>query len=575
MAAIRRLLIANRGEIAVRVIRACREMEIEAVVVAVPEERDAVAAGLADAVLLVASYLDPAAIVAAALETGADAVHPGYGFLSEQPSFAERVVDAGLIWVGPPPEAMRRLGDKIAARTLAETAGLPVVPGYASEGASDVVLTREAEHLGIPLLVKASAGGGGRGMHEVSDLDALPEALGATRAEAHAAFGDDRIFLERRLDAVHHVEVQVLVDRHGHGVFLGERDCSLQRRHQKIVEESPSPVVNEDLRRALGTAALAIAREAGYEGAGTVEFLLGDDGDWWFLEMNARLQVEHPVTEALTGIDLVRAQLRIAAGEPLGSAQDDVRAHGHAIEARVYAEDPANGFLPSGGRIEMLELPRWPGVRIDTALRQGDEVSLAYDPLLAKVIAVDEDRATCLARLRAALAEVLIVGLTTNLGFLLDALGHPDVAAGRADTDWVEATWRPKVPSLPEGARAPGAPEDPWAAFGAARAVADVTVVGRHAQFRGWAYFLADDELAPVALASPGGSLTAPMPAGVTRVDVAVGQRVAEGQVAVMLEAMKLQIAVSVPAAGVVRAVHVHVGDVVITGQALIEVDAG
>jgi 3-methylcrotonyl-CoA carboxylase alpha subunit len=573
VAAIRRLLIANRGEIAVRVIRACREMHIETALVTGPGDAASVPAALADAVVPVTSYLDPEAVVAAALAAGADAVHPGYGFLSEDPAFAERVIGAGLTWVGPPPDAMRRLGDKIAARTLAETAGLPVVPGYGGPDMSDATLANEAARMGTPLLVKASAGGGGRGMRAVTDLESLPAAVDAARAEALAAFDDDRIFLERRMDGVRHVEVQILLDAHGNGVHLGERDCSLQRRHQKIVEESPSPAVDAELRASLGDAALAVAREAGYVGAGTVEFLLGADGAWWFLEMNARLQVEHPVTEMLTGIDLVRGQLAIAAGAPLALAQADVQARGHVIEARVYAEDPVNGFLPSGGRVERLDLPRWPGVRIDTALATGDDVGLGYDPLLAKVIAIDETRAACLARLCAALAEVHIVGVTTNLGFLLDALSHPDVAAGAVDTDWVETRWRPTVPALPEGVRPAAAGDDAWTVFGAGQPVPGVTVAGRHAQFRGWAYVLTEDELAPVAVPPPGGSLTAPMPAGVTRVDVEVGQACAEGAIAVMLEAMKLQIAVSVPVAGTVRAVHVQVGDVVATGQVLIEVD--
>ena len=511
--------------------------------------------------------------MAAGRALGADAVHPGYGFLSEQAVFARQVLDAGMRWVGPPPDAMRRLGDKVEARALAEAAGVPTVPGSAGVDLSDDALGREAARLGPPLLIKAAAGGGGRGMRAVEDLADLPAVLAEARAEAAAAFGDDRVFVERRLGAVRHVEIQVLLDAHGDGIHLGERDCSLQRRHQKIVEEAPSPAVDPALRAALGAAALAVARAAGYEGAGTVEFLLDEDGSWYFLEMNARLQVEHPVTEAVAGIDLVRAQLRLASGTPLGLTQADVTSRGHAIEARVYAEDPAAGFLPSGGRIERLVLPHWPGVRIDAALREGDEVGLGYDPLLAKVVAIAEDRAACLARLRAALAEVLIVGVPTNLGFLLDALQHPDVVRGAAGTDWVTDVWTPQVPPLPEGTRAGGDPRDPWTSFAAASGSAGVAVAGAWAQYRGWAYAVGSDELTPVELAPADGSLTAPIPAEVARVDVAVGDVVAVGQVVAILEAMKMQMRITVSAAGTVRAVHVRPGDVVARGQALIEVD--
>jgi len=572
MAELRRLLIANRGEIAVRIVRACRESDIAPVVAVAPGEQMSLAAEIADATVAVSSYLDAGAIVRAALEAGADAVHPGYGFLAEDPVFAELVLDAGLVWVGPPPEAMRALGDKVAARAVAEAAGVPVVPGSAGEGLSDDALIEEAARLGPPLLVKAAAGGGGRGMRTVEDLAGLAGALAAAREEAAASFGDERVFLERRLEKVHHVEVQVLLDDHGTSVHLGERDCSLQRRHQKIVEESPSPAVDGNLRADLGAAAIAIAERAGYRGAGTAEFLLGDDGEWWFLEMNARLQVEHPVTEAVAGVDLVRAQLAIAAGSHLPFSQADVSLRGHAIETRLYAEDPANGFLPSGGRVDLLDLPRWPGVRIDTALREGDVVGLGYDPLLAKVVAWAEDRPTAITRLRAALEEVKIVGLATNLGFLLDVLEQPEFRDGTAGTAWVETAWTPQVPELPGGALAGRDRSDPWIAFGASPdATRGVTTAGSHAQFRGWSYSLADDEVA-AELAPPGGSLLAPMPASVLRVEVAPGDTVAAGQVVALLEAMKIQVQVVAPAAGTVSAVHVVAGAVVARGDVLIEV---
>jgi acetyl/propionyl-CoA carboxylase alpha subunit len=575
MVDLRRLLIANRGEIAVRIVRACRESGVTPVVAVTPEERASMPATIADAVVEVPSYLDADGLVRAARDARVDAVHPGYGFLAEDPAFAELVLGAGLRWVGPPPEAMRRLGDKVAARAVAEAVGVPVVPGIvAADELSGEALRAEAARLGTPLLVKAVGGGGGRGMRTVTELADLERVLEAAREESAASFGDGRVFLERRLGGVRHVEVQVLLDEHGHAVHLGERDCSLQRRHQKIVEESPSPAVDDGLRAALGRAAIAIAEGAGYRGAGTAEFLLGRDGTWWFLEMNARLQVEHPVTEAVTGIDLVRAQLAIAEGRPLALDEGAAAIRGHAVEARIYAEDPATGFLPTGGRIERLVLPGWPSVRVDTALREGDVVDIGYDPLLAKVIAWAEDRPASLARLRAALAETRIVGVTTNLGFLLDALAHPDVAVGTADTDWVESTWEPDVPPLPDGVHAERDRTDPWRAFGnGSSPPPEVTVAGAHAQYRGWAYTLTDDELEQTDLAPPGGSLIAPMPATVLRVDVEPGEMVAPGQVVAVLEAMKIQMQIAAPAAGSVRTVRVRPGAIVARGDVLIELE--
>ena len=570
MAELTRLLIANRGEIAVRIVQACRESGIAAIVAVVPGETGA-AAELADASVEIGSYLDAGALVDAAVGAAADAVHPGYGFLAEDAGFAEQVISAGLRWVGPPPGAMRVLGDKVQARSVAEAVGVPVVPGIVGDAeAGD--LAAAAGALGFPLLVKAAAGGGGRGIRRVDRPEDLPDALRAAHDEAEAGFGDGRVFVERRLADVHHVEMQVLVDEHGRAVHLGERDCSLQRRHQKIVEESPSTVVDEALRAQLGEAAIAVARRAGYVGAGTAEFLVGPDGAWWFLEMNARLQVEHPVTEAVTGVDIVRAQLSIAAGEPLSLGTTDLR--GHAIEARVYAEDPARGFLPTVGRVARLDLPHRPGVRIDTALRAGDEVGLGYDPLLAKVIAWAEDRPRALARLRSALTDVHVVGVTTNLGFLLDVLGRPEVADGAADTDWVERTWHADVPDLPIGVTASTDPSDPWLVFGAGPSGADgVSVAGTHAQFRGWSYLLEDEALDATMLAPPGGSLTAPMPATVVRIDAAPGDRVTPGQVLAMLEAMKIQVQVVAPTEGTVASVLVHQGDVVARDQVLIELE--
>jgi acetyl/propionyl-CoA carboxylase alpha subunit len=567
---IRRLLIANRGEIAVRVIRACREMGIEAVAVYEPDDHDGLHVELADLAYEVSSYLDQGALLAAA--AGCDAVHPGYGYLAENPAFATAVERAGLSWVGPPPAAMRSLGDKVEARRLAEAAGVPVVPGYAGVALDDATLIAEAARLGVPLLVKAAAGGGGRGMRAVTDATDLPEALAAARREAAAAFGDDRVFLERRLGGARHVEVQILCDAHRGAVHLGERDCSLQRRHQKIIEESPSPAVDAELRAQLGAAALAIASAAGYVGAGTVEFLLAADGSWCFLELNARLQVEHPVTEAVCGIDLVRAQLEIAMGHPLDFEQEDVAPRGHAIECRLYAEDPAAGFVPAVGTLLRFELPHWPGVRCETGARPGDRVGVRYDPMLAKLIAHAEDRDACVERLSAALAETIVLGVTTNLGFLRWALDDVLFRAGEATTEFVEARWSPDlIPPLPEGTAAAG--DDVWHAFGAARQPDDVIVAGDHALHRGWAHRLAADDQRAVSTAAPG-SLAAPMPGTVQRILVSEGESVDAGQVLMLLEAMKMELTVVAPAAGVVAAVLVAEGELVSGGQRLIEVEA-
>jgi acetyl-CoA carboxylase biotin carboxylase subunit len=448
---VRTVLIANRGEIAVRLARACREAGLTSV--AVYSEADAGAAHVlaADRAVPIgpaaphASYLNVDALLAAARATGADAVHPGYGFLSENAGFARAVEAAGLTWIGPPPAAIATMGDKLAARTAVERAGVPVVPGATVPADEPAVVARRAAALGYPVLVKAAAGGGGKGMRTVEDDAQLGEALAAARREAGRAFGDDRVYLEKLLVRPRHVEVQVLGDRHGTLVHLGERECSIQRRHQKIVEETPSPAVTPPLRAAMTRAALAAARAVDYVSAGTVEFLLDEDGRFWFLEMNTRLQVEHPVTELVTGIDLVAAQLRVARGERLGFAQDDVRPRGHAIEVRLYAEDPAAGFLPSAGPVLGLREPSGPGVRVDSGLHGGTVVPVEYDPLLAKLSAWGPDRDVAIARLRRALRETAVLGPTTNLAFLIDVLASPAFASGATHTGFLAAhfpAWR-------------------------------------------------------------------------------------------------------------------------------------
>jgi acetyl/propionyl-CoA carboxylase alpha subunit len=567
---IRRLLIANRGEVAVRVIRACRELAIEPVAVFEPDDRDAMHVSLAGEAREISSYLDGDALVAAAGDC--DAVHPGYGYLAENAEFAEAVLRAGLVWIGPSPAAMRALGDKIEARRLAEAAGVAVVPGYAGVLLDDDTLIAEGERLGTPLLVKAAAGGGGRGMRAVDDLAELAEAIAAARREAAAAFGDDRVFLERRLTANRHVEVQILCDSHGRAVHLGERDCSIQRRHQKIIEESPSPAVDGELRSALGAAALAVAAAAGYAGAGTVEFLLDAGGGWSFLELNARLQVEHPVTEAVCGIDLVRAQIEIAAGLPLELEQVDVVPRGHAIECRLYAEDPAAGFLPATGTLRRFELPQWPGLRCDSGVRAGDRIGLRYDPLLAKLIAHAEDRDACAEKLAAALADTIVLGVTTNLGFLRWAIDHPLFRSGGATIEFVADEWSPDlVPPLPDGVAATG--DDVWHVFAEVPPDPQVIVSGEHALHRGWAHTLSGDDQQPAAVAAVAGSLAAPMPGTVLRVLVAPGDQVAAGQVLMLLEAMKMELAVSAPSDGTVAAVLVAAGELVNAGQALAEIE--
>jgi acetyl/propionyl-CoA carboxylase alpha subunit len=569
---IRRVLIANRGEIAVRVIRACRELGIDPIAAYEPDDRGALHVALAAEAREVDSYLDVDGLVAAA--DGCDAVHPGYGYLAENADFAETVARAGLRWIGPPPSAMRALGDKIEARRLADAAGVPVMPGYAGVLLDDDTLLAEGLRLGPPLLVKAAAGGGGRGMREVDDPADLAGAIAAARREAAAAFGDDRVFLERRLAAARHVEVQILCDTHGGAVHLGERDCSIQRRHQKIIEESPSPAVDGELRSQLGEAALAVAAAAGYEGAGTVEFLLDADGGWWFLELNARLQVEHPVTEAVCGIDLVRAQIEVAAGLPLELEQADVIPRGHAVECRLYAEDPAAGFLPATGTLHRFRLPTWPGVRCDSGVREGDTVGTRYDPLLAKLIAYAGDRDACVEKLSAALADTIVLGVTTNLGFLRWALGHRRFRSGEATTAFVVEEWSPRlVPPLPEGAAAAG--DDLWHLLENDRALDDpeLVVEGQHALYRGWAHRLAADDQEPVAIAAAAGSLSAPMPGTVLEVLVSPGDVVSAGQVLVLLEAMKMELAVHAPADGTVSAVHVSGGELVRAGQPLAEVE--
>jgi len=443
-----RILIANRGEIAVRVIRACREMGIESVAVYSDADARALHTTLADRRVRIGpavateSYLSIDAIVGAARSSGAQAIHPGYGFLAENPHFPAACDAAGITFIGPPGDVMTRMGSKIAARRLAQNAGVPIVPGEVPADQSDDAIAAAVARIGFPALVKPSAGGGGIGMKAIRDPASTAAAIAQARREAIAAFGDGTLYVERLIDRPRHVEFQVLADHHGNVIHLFERECSIQRRHQKIIEETPAVVLSPAVRARMGEAAVALARAAGYRNAGTVEFLLEGSGDaarFYFLEMNTRLQVEHPVTELVTGIDIVCAQIAIAAGEPLAWRQDALSQRGHAIEARVYAEDPERDDLPQAGPLLLYRQPSMPGVRVDSGVVEGDEVSVHYDPLLAKLIAWGETREAARRRALAALRDYPILGIRTNIPLLIELLEHPRMIAGAIDTGFLEA----------------------------------------------------------------------------------------------------------------------------------------
>jgi 3-methylcrotonyl-CoA carboxylase alpha subunit len=438
-----RILIANRGEIACRVMRTARRMGIATVAVYSEADRAALHAELANEAWPIGpapasdSYLNIEAILDAARNSGAEAVHPGYGFLSENAEFAEACEAADIVFIGPPASAMRTMGSKAAAKDLMQRHGVPLVPGYHGEDQKPARLSDEAERIGFPVLIKASAGGGGRGMRAVGSAAEFAAALAGAKREAGAAFADDRVLLEKYLPRPRHIEVQIFADRHGNTVHLFERDCSVQRRHQKVLEEAPASGLDPEQRNAMAEAAVAAARAVGYVGAGTVEFI-AEGGDFYFIEMNTRLQVEHPVTEAVTGLDLVEWQIRIAAGEPLPICQPDLVLRGNAIEARLYAEDPERGFLPQTGTLHGLRFPPPELARVDTGVRQGDTVTPFYDPMIAKIIAWGEDRAAAVDRLRRALAATAVLGVGTNLEFLARVAGHPEFASGAVDTGFIE-----------------------------------------------------------------------------------------------------------------------------------------
>ncbi|MET9033564.1 acetyl/propionyl/methylcrotonyl-CoA carboxylase subunit alpha [Streptomyces mirabilis] len=632
------VLVANRGEIAVRVIRTLRALGVRSVAVFSDADADARHVREADTAVRIGpapaaeSYLSVERLLEAAARTGAQAVHPGYGFLAENASFARACAEAGLVFIGPPADAIALMGDKIRAKETVKAAGVPVVPGSSGSGLTDAQLAEAAREIGMPVLLKPSAGGGGKGMRLVRDASALGEEIAAARREARASFGDDTLLVERWVDRPRHIEIQVLADGHGNVVHLGERECSLQRRHQKIIEEAPSVLLDAGTRAAMGEAAVQAARSCGYEGAGTVEFIVpgSDPSSYYFMEMNTRLQVEHPVTELITGLDLVEWQLRVAAGERLPYGQEDITLTGHAVEARICAEDPARGFLPSGGTVLALHEPQGDGVRTDSGLSEGTEVGSLYDPMLSKVIAYGPDRATALRKLRAALAETVTLGVQTNAGFLRRLLAHPAVVAGDLDTGLVEREaeellagsgdvpeevydaaaavrlsslapaeggWTDPF-SVPSGWRLGGEPAPvvfhlrapglepvahrPRGTSTVTPGRVSVTLDGvRHTFHRagdwlgreGDAWHVRDHD--PVAASLSGAahagvdSLTAPMPGTVTVVKVAVGDEVAAGQSLLVVEAMKMEHVISAPHAGTVSELDVTPGTTVAMDQVL------
>ena len=636
------ILIANRGEIACRVMRTARELGLRTVAVYSEADVNAPHVKQADRAVCIGpapvgeSYLNADAILQAAAETGAGAIHPGYGFLSENAEFAEAVAAAGLAFVGPPASAISDMGDKAAAKRLMIAAGVPCVPGYQGEAQDETTLIGAAAEIGFPVMVKASAGGGGRGMRLVHAADDLPNALSLARAEARSAFGSDRLIIEKAVLRPRHVEVQVFADIHGNCIHLGERDCSVQRRHQKVVEEAPCPVMTPQLRAEMGAAAVAAAQAVNYVGAGTVEFLLDESGAFYFLEMNTRLQVEHPVTEAITGLDLVALQIAVARGERLPLSQEDVALTGHAIEVRLYAEDPANDFLPSIGTIDLWKPATGAGVRIDSGIETGGEVSPFYDPMLAKVIACGPTRDIARSRLIRALEDTVLLGPETNTAFLCDVLARPTFANGQATTAFIEDEFPDGVTAYAPGfadaalAAALLLQRDQQRALSLAGDIAaeqlgwssalpmatPIELIANDLEFRltatpsGGAWTVSDGAQsveislldAPEHVASDtgialaigarrfsftrvrpgvveneaaGGRVTAPMPGLVVSVSAEVGSDVEKGDVLAVLEAMKMQHQIEAPISGKLTAIAVTPDAQLKSGDLMFEIESG
>jgi len=581
MAPMRSVLVANRGEIAVRVIRGVKEMGMRAITVYSELDRDAVHVQLADEAWNIGpapaqdSYLDIDTIVRVATESKADAVHPGYGFLAENAAFARRVIEAGITWVGPPPDAITAMGDKISSRVVAEKAGVTGVPGTMEPLATVDAVRAAAAKFGYPIAIKAAHGGGGKGLRVVREEGELANGFEAARREADAYFKNPEVYVEKYLEFPRHVEAQIIVDTHGNGVFLGERDCSLQRRHQKLIEETPSPVVSDKQRKAIGKAALAVAKAAGYVNAGTVEFLLDRSGDFYFLEMNTRLQVEHTVTEMVTGVDLVREQLRVAMGDELSVSE--VTHRGHALEFRINAEDPAKGFLPSPGRIVDYREPGGFGVRVDSGYAQGASVSPYYDNLIAKLVVWGRNREEAFARARRALVEFTITGVATTIPFHLLALDNASFRDGTHHTRTVEEDMDLAGLSQPSAPILPGDEE-------LAERQMTVEVGGRRFVVRLWAPEVAAPasagrrqtprRRAPKLSQAPAstegeGAVTAPMQGTIVKVHHKAGDRVEAGDPLFILEAMKMENEIKAPTAGEIVDLRVQAGDRVAGGAVL------
>ncbi|GAA3225258.1 acetyl/propionyl/methylcrotonyl-CoA carboxylase subunit alpha [Dactylosporangium siamense] len=581
----RKVLIANRGEIAVRVIRACRDAGLASVAIYADSDRDALHTRLADEAYALggdtaaASYLRIDKVIEVAVAAGADAVHPGYGFLSENADFAQAVIDAGLTWIGPTPQAIRDLGDKVTARHIAQRAGAPLVPGTAEPARdADEIVTFAREH-GLPVAIKAAFGGGGRGLKVARTLEEIPALFESATREAVAAFGRGECFVERYLDQPRHVEAQVLADQHGNVIVVGTRDCSLQRRHQKLVEEAPAPFLTDAQRTQIHESAKAICREAGYHGAGTVEYLVGNDGTISFLEVNTRLQVEHPVSEETAGIDLVREQFRVADGEKL-RFDTDPEPRGHSIEFRINGEDPGRGFLPAPGTVTVLRLPTGPGVRVDTGIESGSVIGGNFDSLLAKVIITGETREQAIERARRALDEMVVDGMATALPFHRAVLRDDAFTAApfRVHTRWIETEWVNTVPPFAAPAGDLPAAEE--------RSTVVVEVGGKRLEVSLPAGFGAGPGSGPGASAGPaaprrrsaakkqagtagGDALTSPMQGTIVKIAVAEGDTVAEGDLIVVLEAMKMEQPLNAHKAGVVTDLAATVGEVVSAGAVI------
>jgi len=591
---LKKVLIANRGEIAVRVIRTCRELGVATVAVYSDLDRDALHVRLADEAYALGgqsaaeSYLNTEAILQAIEQSGADAVHPGYGFFSENTDFARAITERGVTFIGPPPGAIEVMGDKISSRHAAEAAGVSGVPGRSEVLTSPDEVAAFGAEFGWPVAIKAAYGGGGRGMKVVQGPDDAPAALESAMREALSYFGRDECYVERYLAWPRHVEMQIIADTHGNTIWLGERDCSAQRRHQKLVEESPAPNFPDEVRRAMGEASVKVAEACGYVNAGTVEFLY-QDGEFFFLEMNTRLQVEHPVTELVTGLDLVEWQLKVAAGEPLGFTQDDVQRNGHAIEVRINAENPAEGaFLPSPGTITRFVEPGGPGVRLDAGYAPGDTVSQYYDNLVAKLVVWGHDREAARRRMLRAIDETVIEGVATTLPADVAILVHPDFVAGEHSTNWVEQTLD-LTGVVSGGTGAPPAPAGPDGEEAVPRVLRDVTaeVDGRRYQVKLWVPDLGDAVVTagtagggpargagpkrPKAAAAAGGSGTVavPMQGTIVKVLVAAGDTVEVGQTVCVLEAMKMENNVNAEKAGTVTEVRVSAGESVGPGDVI------